>query len=159
MHKQFLTKKYWLRVAANFSWFFVIYSIVSYFFLDEKQAYWSLSEIQQRFVFAFFMSTVFSYRQQEQPGFTTAGKNELVKIKWTLKDFVAISGLMLLFSIMLMSILFGLAWLALNFFAEHNEPVGKSFLKMTSVTGIMSLFAVVMISLCDRVGIRWERRS
>jgi hypothetical protein len=159
MHKQFLTKKYWLRVAVSFLGCFLIYSIISYF-IDEKQNYWHLTEIQERLVYAFFMSAVFAYRQREQPQFSpTTGKNEFVKIKWRMKDFLSIFGLTLLFSILIMNSVFGLAYLATSLFTESIEPIGKLFLKMTVFTAFMCLFAIFTILLCDRFGIRWDTKS
>ena len=105
------------------------------------------------------MSVVFGYRQQEQPQFTPVAKNDFVKMKWTTKDVLFISGLVFLFSLLLMSTLFAVASLAIHWSGNSSQPWGKAFLTMITTTALTSLFAVFIIFLCDRIGIRWERQS
>jgi cytochrome bd-type quinol oxidase subunit 2 len=154
MYKHFITKKYWLRVSANFLWVLFLYSIISYFFREAGKDFWSLQEIQSRSVFAVFMALIFAYRQ---PNADAENEEEPVKKKWTLKEFFSVFGLLFSFSIIIMCLLFGIAWIVLQFFADNHEPTGKIFLKMILVTGTMCLLAVFVLFLSDRFGIRWQR--
>lgn len=158
MRRQFLTKKYWLRVAGNFLFLLVLYTIISYFFREDGESFWDLSFIQQRSGFAFFMAIVFAYRQQEQPGFNLQNGQDYVKLKWSVKEFFNVLLIMLVFAIIAMSILFGIGWLVKSMVSPSDEAVGKVYLKALAVTSIMTFLAVIALCILDRLGIRWDRR-
>lgn len=158
MWRQFLTKRYWLRVAGNFLFLLIIYTIVSYFFRENGEPFWNLAAIQKRTVFAFFMSVIFAYRHREQTGFKQEPDSDHVKIKWTVKDFFGAVSLMFFFAVVIMSLLFGIGWLVKSFVSPSDEPVGKIYLNTIAVTCIMCLFSAIILFLSDWIGMRWERR-
>ena len=156
---QFKSKKYWIRVAGYFTWFVLTYTLISYVFKEADEPFWSLKEIQSRSIFALFMSLIFAYRHREQPASEIPDDTDMEKQPWNLKQFIGIFGLMLLFSIIIMSVLFGLGWVIMQIINKEATAVGDAFIRMLLVTVIMSFVAVLVLFLCEKFGIRWERKS
>jgi drug/metabolite transporter (DMT)-like permease len=159
MVNQIKTKRYWLRVAAYFMWFLITYTLISAVFMEADKPFWNVEEIQSRSLFAFFMAIIFAYRHNEQPKSEVPDDDDMVQKKWTLKEFFGIFGLMLLFALLIMTVLFGIGWVVMQLIYDNVEPVGQSFTKMIFVTSVMTFIAVLFFFLAERFGFRRNRKA
>ena len=157
--KQIQSKRYWLRVAGSFIWFLVTYTLVLYFFREANEPFWNIDEIQSRLGFAFFMSIIFAYRQREQPKPDLTEDDDMIETGWSFKHFMSVFRLMLLFSLLIMSVLFGIGCIVMHLFNDKVEPVGNVFVKMLAVTSTMTFIAVIILYFSDRFSRPLKRRS
>ncbi|MBB1287217.1 hypothetical protein HRH25_22765 [Flavisolibacter sp. BT320] len=104
------------------------------------------------------MSTLLAFRHKETNQAETKEDVALV-IKWNAKDFLNIFGMLLVFSLLILSFLFGLSWLIYSFIDSNLEPTGKLYLRMLFTGSIMCLVMAAILFTCNRLGISWEFRS
>ncbi len=100
-----------------------------------------------------------SYQPRQQTPSPIEADEDAIITRWTWRDFLGVFGLMLLSSLLLMSILFALAWLAMQLFIHSPEPVGQTYLKSLALMAVLAFLVTVFLWFSDRLGIWWSRRS